>query len=348
MRTSKYITLLTIAAALLSSGVEAKKKPSKAQEPKPDHTWAAAGQWGVKPNRIVALVDLAAIKIGSEETTIMTAEGFPLPVRKSYIGVPIYIIYESKDKPDFSSYTIKNYCRETPATKIGDPFTFWRDNRKSNEASAIAYTLPKQTSDMLHNLVCGDAETVLKSGSIIGIDPQHSTVAYPNDLPWKLAWQDGVRPPYTNMPSREQQDTEYNALLAKAKDINAANAAQEEKLKGDLRRMDQEAALAKARPKSQLNLIFQAWLGKDEAYVQRSMGVVPDNAYNAAGGVRILSYDSRGNWGRVYTTTDENGNVINTTEENYTCNVTFKFQNNKMFDFAVVGNSCRDGEFKRP
>jgi hypothetical protein len=335
MQIFKYVMLAAAGPMLLASPILAKKpeQSKQAAAVEADHQWVAVGQWNTKPNRIVVLVNLKQIKVDTEG---------PMGTGKPYIGIPTYIIYESKDKPDFSSYTIRNYCDQTPAMQIADPFTFWRDYRKSNEASAIAFKLPDDASATLHKLVCGDAQAVLNSGALHGISREFEIKPYPNEFPWKVVWLDGERTPYTNVPSRAERDAEFNALMAKAVAMNAEGQA---KMEGELRKMDQQAARDKNRPKSKLNILFSPWVGKDEEYIVQNMGM-PDKAYGA-GSTRMLSYDSRGNWAQVFTTTDENGNVLSTARKDYYCNVTFEFQNDEMIDFKVVGNSCEYGEFNR-
>lgn len=327
--------LVLAALAMLAFGGTAKADDSDAPI---SYNWVSVGEFGEKPNRIQVLIDLAHIR--AEEDGLYGA-------REYFINMRTYVIYESKDKPDYSSFDYRHFCGQTPATKIAYPFTYWRDNRQSNEQLDIAFEFPAELKETLGNLVCGDTAAVLASGKIKEIPAVFAKDGYPLTYPWKVTWLDGTRPPYTNTPSRAEQDAEFNAKMAEAKAVLGAAEAgamsQIEKSKAEEAFWKDQAIRRKNRPKSKLNAPLEAWLRRDEEYIVQALGM-PDNAYNA-GNTRILFYDSRGNWAQVFTTTDEYGNVVSSSSQSYVCSLTLELQNNQLIDFKLAGNSCDYGEF---
>jgi hypothetical protein len=339
-----------------------------------ESNWMIAHETGAKPNRIVVMIDIGEAKVDeirgeygpggpylpgpkkkSVNETVDAAEANLAAVLGKttgpFISLPLYIVYESSAQPDYSSMTVRNFCDR----KINDlyaPFTFWRNDTKSNDMSGVAYQLPQDLMDKFLNLTCGDTQKAFAAGGYKLLPTEDANKWYPGSYPWTGLWLDGTRPPYTGRTVAEAK-ADFDKAAAKAQaemDIMVANAEatvrdQKQKLDASDAFWKDQAIRRKNRPKSKLNAPLEAWLQKDEEYLIQALGM-PDNAYNA-GNTRILFYDSRGNWSQVFTTTDENGNVMNQSRNDYYCNLTLELQNNQLIDFKVVGNSCDYGEFRR-
>jgi hypothetical protein len=338
--------------------------------------WVIAGEYGQKPNRIVVMIDIGETKI--DEIRGEYGPGgqpyLPGPKKKSvnkavdaaeaefaavvgvttgpFISVPLYITYESAEKPDYSSMTVRNFCDR----KINDlyaPFTYWRNDTKSNELSGVPFTLPQEFMDKILNLTCGNAQEAFKNGGFkpIAVKQQYSYT--PIGYPWEALWIDGSRPPYNGKRTIAEMRADVDASIASAQAmLGGAITKTEESLRDQKQKMDEndafwkdQASRRKLRQKTKLNAPLEAWLKKDEEFLVQSLGM-PDKAYNA-GNTRILFYDSRGNWSQVFTATDPYGNVISQNSKDYYCNLTLELQNNQLIDFRVVGNSCDYGEFAK-
>ena len=307
-----------------------------------EYNWISAGQFGTKPDRVEVLVDIGNAK---------AEEAGPFGAREAFIGLPVYIIYESASNPDYSRFTLRNYCDGKRPVKIADVFTYYRNDTKSEAESSIVFESTPQFIQSLMGLVCGNSAAVLSSGQFKQIPAENAKDPYPNSYPWKKVWLDGKRPPYTSADkrTRAEKDVEFNALMAQAK---GQLAGAEASAVGKIAQSNAEDAFwkdqavrRKNRPKSKLNAPLEGWLRKNETFIVQQMGI-PDKAY-LSGNTRMLYYDSRGNWSQVFTTTDQYGRVLNTARKDYFCEVTLELQNDQLIDFKVNGNSCDYGEFRR-
>jgi hypothetical protein len=303
-----------------------------------DYNWVSAGQFGTKPDRVQVLIDVGNIKAD---------EDGPFGARESFIALPVYVIYESVDKPDYSRFTLRNFCGEKNYTKVADVFTYWRNDTSSQEFSSIAFTPSVELTTSLVSSICGNPETAFSGSQFTTIPAENAADPYPNDYPWKKLWLDNKRPPYTSTRTQAEKDAEYEKLLAETKAVLGAAEAdamsQIQKSQAEEAFWKDQAIRRKNRPKSKLNAPLEAWLRRDEEYIVQALGM-PDQAYNA-GNTRILFYDSRGNWAQVFTTTDENGNVLSSSSQSYVCSLTLELHNNQLIDFKLAGNSCDFGEF---
>jgi hypothetical protein len=305
-----------------------------------EHNWLSAGEFGAKPDRIHVLIDIGEIK---------AEEDGPFGAREAFISMPVMIIYESADKPDWSQFELRNYCDANNSSKVANILTYYRNDTSSKDMASIVFNPSKEFVGSLSSLVCGDSDKAFASGQFKPTPAEVAKDWNPTDYPWNKLWLDGKRPPYTTTDTRTraEKDAEFDAKMAEAKAaLGAAEAtaiSQIEKSKADEAFWKDQAIRRKNRPKSKLNAPLEAWLRRDEEYLVQALGM-PDKAYNA-GNTRILFYDSRGNWAQVFTTTDENGNVVSSSSQSYVCSLTLELQNNQLIDFKLAGNSCDYGEF---
>lgn len=303
-----------------------------------EYHWLSAGQFGAKPDRVEVLIDIGSVKAD---------EDGPFGARESFITLPILVIYESSAKPDYSRVDLRVFCGTQPHAKTANAFTYWRNDTTSEDIASIAFTPAAGFTQSLIDLICGDQAVALASGQFKQIPAESANEAFPIDYPWKKVWLDNKRPAYTSTRTRAEKDAEFDRKMAEAKAMLANGEAmalgQIEKSNAEDDFWKDQVRRRRDRPKSRLNASLESWLRKDEEYIIQTLGM-PDSAYNA-GNTRILFYDSRGNWTQKVTTTDQNGNVLSSSQYDYVCSLTLELRNNQLIDFKLQGNSCGYGEF---
>ncbi len=325
MKLSQFILSTTMFAAVLAT-------PASAES-----NWLIAGEYGQKPDRTVVMIDIGETKV---DHLRWEDEG-------PFIGMPIFIVYESADKPDWSRLTLRNYC-DDKKNEIADANTYWRHDVNEAGVQHIKFTPTPEFSTLLFSLACGDTAAALNSGQFKPIDPVSAKDPYPGSYPWKKMWLDGKRPPYStnDKRTRAEKDAEFDAQMAKARATLAGGVAMAEavieKDKTETAFWEDQAERRKYRPKSKLNSFLEAWLRKDEQFIVQNLGV-PDGVY-VAGNSRFLTYFN--GWTQRFTTTDaQTGQVVGIDEQSYVCELTMELLDNKMIDFKFKGNSCGYGEF---
>lgn len=333
--------------------------------------WIVAGEYGQKPDRTLVLIDLGETKVDefrgeygpggqpysqgpkkkSVNESVDAAEAALAAVVGNttgpFISVPMWIVYESADKPDYSNGTIRNFCDR----KINDiywPFTYWRNDKSSKAESAIALSAKQEVMDKVFNLTCGDAQTAFVAGGFKPIAGDAAKSSYPTNYPWESLWLDGKRPAYANV-DQATLDAKEAKLRATIADTQATLGSAEAIALSQIKKSNEEsefwkdqAERRKHRPKSKLNPFLEGWLRQNEQYIVQNLGV-PDGVY-AAGNSRFLTYFN--GWAQVLTTTNAaTGEVLGSSQKDFVCELTMELQDDKMIDFKFKGNSCGFGEF---
>jgi hypothetical protein len=333
--------------------------------------WVIAGEYGQKPERILVLIDLGETKL-DEIRGEYGPGGLPYsngPKKKSvnesvdaaevalaavvgkttgpFISVPMWVVYESADKPDYSNGTIRNFCDR----KINDiywPFTYWRNDTSSKDESAIALSTKREVMDKVLNLTCGDTQAAFVAGGFKPIVGDDAKTTYPTNYPWKSVWLDGKRPASAEI-DQATLDAREAKIRATIADTQAMLGKSEAIALGQIKKSNDESAFwidqaerRKHRPKSKLNPFLEGWLRQNEQYIVHNLGV-PDGLY-VVGNSRFLTYFN--GWSQVFTTSNAlTGEVVGSSQKDYVCELTMELQDDKMIDFKFKGNSCGFGEF---
>jgi hypothetical protein len=336
-----------------------------------ESSWVIAGDYGQKPARVVVMIDIGNVKIDeirgeygpggqpyspgpkkaavnesvdAAEATLASVLG---KTTGPFISVPMLVVYESANQPDFSKVTVRNFC-DRKINDIYRPFTYFRNDSSSKDESAVA--LPERTAlmDKLFNLTCGDTQATFAAGGFKPVVGEDAADSFPSDHPWKALWLDGKRPAYAKVSqaTRDAREAEFQATVAKTKAILGSSEAvalgQIDQSNAESAFWKDQAQRRKHRPKSKLNPFLEGWLRKDEQYIVQNLGV-PDGVY-AAGNSRFLTYFN--GWTQRFTTTNVmSGQVMGVEEQSYVCELTMELQDDQMIDFKFKGNSCGFGEF---
>lgn len=302
-----------------------------------ESNWLNAGEYGTKPDRVMVMIDLGEVK-----ADVLYQED-----KGPFIALPIYIIYEAANKPDYSRMTLRSYCAKG-VSEVANASSYWRHDVKEFGLSGFRFTPSHDWTKIAFDLVCGDSEAALQSDQFKPIDEASAKHWYPASYPWKKVWLDGRRPAYTTNDKRTQADKDAE-WEAKSAGLSKMLGSTESMLLAQIKKSDEETAFwddqverRKNRPKSKLNPYLEGWLRKDEQYIVQNLGV-PDGLY-VAGSSRFLTYFN--GWSQRFTTTNQmSGQVMAVSEESYICELTMELQNNKLIDFKFKGNSCGFGEF---
>jgi hypothetical protein len=361
MFVSKSLLLTVATFGLCASAVQAERQ------------WILAGETGVKPNRSAVFVDIASVKIDetkgeygpggqpylhgppkkSVNASVDAAEaqlaGILGKTTGPFMSIELAVVHESADQPEFSNMTVRNFC-DRNINDIAGPFTYWRNDKSSKEQVDVVFPIKTEVMSKVLELTCGDTEAAFAKGFkvISGSDTQTSL---PLNYPWEQMWTDGVRPAYQITQSQKDAAIAENAAMAAKTQamLNTALGKAENTARGLKQNLEEDDAFwkdqaerRKYRPKSKLNPFLEGWLRKDEQYIVQNLGV-PDGVY-VAGNSRFLTYFN--GWSQVFTTTDvQSGQVLDTSEQSYVCELTMELQDNQMIDFKFKGNSCGFGEF---
>lgn len=163
----------------------------------------------------------------------------------------------------------------------------------------------------------------------------------PLDRTWALAWSDVQKPEFISKKTKEQAQADFDKTAARglaiiAEGTKQANDTQARILRDEkVTAMEQRALFGKMRSKA--SPLLHSWLGADERALVASWGV-PNSSHDAAN-ARFLSYVY--GFDRQYQTQDGNGNVLASSREEFSCNMTFEVRNGIIKDYRSDGNYCR-------
>jgi hypothetical protein len=163
----------------------------------------------------------------------------------------------------------------------------------------------------------------------------------PLEKTWAVLWSDVQKPKFKTNKTLEQAQADFNKQVARGEAIIAegtkkANETQARILRDEkVTEMEQKALFSKMRSKA--SPLLNSWLGAEERALVASWGV-PNSSHNAAN-ARFLSYVY--GFERQYRTQDGNGNVVASSRDEFSCNMTFEVRDGVVKDYRSDGNYCR-------
>lgn len=335
-----FLTAFVVSIAILSaaSPALAKKKAAAAPQKEVLYDWWFVWTGGESPSREIIYIDSLSVETVVDHAAVLGGNFDPRkkpPV--AYIEADGVSIFEnSKKHPARINGRVRVKCDTMQMMFETSYRQYWQTERFETKPPTQWFNV---TSDVkfsrIYQFLC-EPKMRTEKNMMMRVDQTSD----PLDTTWTKLWNDVPQPKFVSKKTKEQAQADFDKTAARglaiiAEGTKQANDTQARILRDEkVTAMEQRALFGKMRSKA--SPLLHSWLGADESALVASWGV-PNSSHNAAN-ARFLSYVY--GFERQYQTQDGNGNVLASSRDEFSCNMTFEVRNGIIKDYRSDGNYC--------
>jgi hypothetical protein len=342
---AKTLSAIVLSLALLSAPtlVLAKKTPPAPQkEVLWDWWYVYAG--GESPSREINYIDALSVQTRVDNEAILSGK-FDARNPASFVEADGVAVFEdSKNKPARINGKVRVRCATNQMMFLQSYRQYWKAERfeQSPPTQWFDANSDLKFKKIVHFL-CKPKERNDKN-QMMRVYQQED----PLDFTWNVAWSEVPKPKFTTSKTKAQAQADFDKQVARSEAIIAEGTRQAKETQARVLReekvtaMEQKALFSKMRSKA--SPLLHSWLGAEERALVASWGV--PNSSHDAGAARFLSYVY--GFERQYNTQDQNGNVLASSREEWSCNMTFEVRDGIIKDYRSNGNYCGSASSSMP
>lgn len=333
-----FLSAFVVSIAMLSapSPALAKKKAAAAPQKEVLYDWWFVWTGGKSPSREIIYIDSLSVETIVDQAAVLSGK-FDARKPASFVQADGVSVFEdSKKQPARINGRVRVKCDTLQMMFDTSYRQYWQTERFETKPPTRWFDV---TSDVkfsrIAQFLC-EPKMRTEKNMMLRVDQTDD----PLNTTWTKLWNDVPQPKFTSKKTVAQALADFDKTAARSEAIikegtRQANDTQARILRDEkVTAMEQRALFSKMRSKA--SPLLHSWLGSDERALVASWGV-PNSSHNAAN-ARFLSYVY--GFERQAQTQDENGNVLASSREEFSCNMTFEVRNGIIKDYRSDGNYC--------
>ena len=332
------LSALAISLAILPAPAAALAKKKPAAAPKKEVLWDWWFVWagGESPSREVIYIDSLTVQTRVDNEAVLSGK-FDAQNPASFVEADGVSVFEDfKKQPARRNGRVRVKCDQMQMMFLQSYKQYWKADR-------FEKTPPTQWFDANSDLkfkkiahfLCKPKERNDKNQMMRVYQKED-----PLDFTWDVAWNEVQKPKFTSSKTVAQAQADFDKQVAISEASIAEGTKQAKETQARILRdervtaIEQRALFSKMRSKA--SPLLDSWLGSEERALVASWGV--PNSNHSAPNARFLSYVY--GFERQYQTQDQNGNVVASSGEEFSCNMTFEVRGGIIEDYRSDGNYC--------
>ncbi len=333
-----FVLLACLFALSTATPAWAQKKSKAAAVPQQEVLWdwwyVYAG--GQSPSREVNYIDALSVETRVDIEAISSGKFDPRNPASFVEADGVAVFEDSKNKPARINGRVRVKCDTQQIMFLQSYRQYWKADRFEQSPPTQWFDA---NSDLkfkkIAHFLCRPKERNDKNQMVRVYQKED-----PLDFTWDVAWSEIPKPKFTTSKTKAQALADYDKQVARIQATIKEGSEKAEAQRAQILR-DEKVTAAEQRSlfskmRSKASPLLHSWLGAEEGALVASWGV-PNSSHNATN-ARFLSYVY--GFERQYSTQDQNGSVVSSSSEEWSCNMTFEVRDGIIKDYRSEGNYC--------
>jgi hypothetical protein len=330
-----FAIIATLSIAL-SSFALAKPKVAAAPQEEVQWDWWYVWAGGETPSREIHYIDALSVQTRVDNEAVLSGNFDPRNPASFVEADGVAVFEDAKNKPARINGRVRVKCDKMQMMFLQSYKQYWKADRfeKVHPTQWFDANSDLKFRKIAHFL-CKPKERNAKNQMMRVYQKED-----PLDFTWDVAWSALPKPKFTTSKTLAQSQADFDKQVARSEAIIKDGTKKAEEQRAQILRdervtaVEQRALFSKMRSKA--SPLLHSWLGAQESALVATWGV-PNSSHNTTN-ARFLSYVY--GFERQYQTQDGNGNVVASSRDEFSCNMTFEVRDGIIKDYRSDGNYC--------